>query len=376
LVDWAMQQPLVREVYIFGSRVRGDHGPQSDLDVAVVFTGLDEDEQLAHWLAFAPSWRVELGAKIPIVLDLQYAHPMGTADVVWPAIEREGRRIYLAADPRLANVSDAFHQMGWFIPPFYSPNTLNDLAEKVRAGGAGYPVDRFEAEVQLLFGPRSLTAMVLHRYPQDRVLGDFADSIAQAVEAHLMGMNHVAIAGLMPVVEGAGRRLAVERGLVATIDGHEPIRQVFDYLMRDYRAEVVEHGWGSTDAVVAVLNSFSQFIRQRFYASSSGHGQADNTNRHGVLHGFYPDAEAGRPLTFYKTLSAIDLLSFFGGLQTKSWMGPTATPESDQLALAWTMQGAVRNNRRAGRRLSFPAYLSLKRFIGGAMGVPFAADLV
>ena len=35
LAVWAVQKPLIKRVFVFGSRVRGDHDEQSDLDVAV-----------------------------------------------------------------------------------------------------------------------------------------------------------------------------------------------------------------------------------------------------------------------------------------------------------------------------------------------------
>ena len=110
-------------------------------------------------------------------------------------------------------------------------------------------------------------------YPRDRILRDYAESISEAVEAHLAGMNRVAVAGLMPVVEGAGRRLAAERGLVPNAQGRESIQRVLGDLIRSYRREIVEHGWGAADALVSVLNSFSGFLKERFYAAALGHGR-------------------------------------------------------------------------------------------------------
>jgi predicted nucleotidyltransferase len=375
LTEWAATQHEVREVYVVGPRARGDHRDESGLDVVVVRAGTAASDSAPEGIAPELRWREQLKPRFPVPLNLVVASRPAIPVSVRPDPQVGGIRVYLMADPALKTASAAFHQMGWFLPPFYSRATLETLAEKIIAGGPHYPVDRFEAEVQMLFGPRSLTAMVLGRYPQDRVLSEFADSISQAVEAHLMGMNHVAVAGLMPVVEGAGRRLAVERGLIPDPRGHESIRRVFGDLIRDYRREVVEHGWGATDVVVAILNSFSEFLTDRFYAPSAEHGQADNTNRNGVLHGFYPDAQSGRALTFYKTLSAIDLLSFVGGMQTSFWMGTSATPNSDRLALAWELQGGLRRRRRAGKRTTIIDYLSIKQFLSKAMGVPFSTDL-
>jgi hypothetical protein len=60
----------------------------------------------------------------------------------------------------------------------------------------------------------------------------------------------------------------------------------------------------------------------------------DKTNRNGILHGAYKDADYGRPINFYKTISAIDILTFVSMLKTTKMSGfaPSQTPESNALA--------------------------------------------
>lgn len=55
--------------------------------------------------------------------------------------------------------------------------------------------------------------MVLNRYPNVPIVSEYKESIAEAVSAHFLGLGHVAVAGLIPVVEGIGRRLYEQRGL-------------------------------------------------------------------------------------------------------------------------------------------------------------------
>ena len=62
---WAKGKPLVKRVYLFGSRVRGDHGAKSDIDIAVeldpsAFQGSDESGGLATWMFETKGWRGEL----------------------------------------------------------------------------------------------------------------------------------------------------------------------------------------------------------------------------------------------------------------------------------------------------------------------------
>ncbi len=56
--------------------------------------------------------------------------------------------------------------------------------------------------------------------------------------------------------------------------------------------------------------------------------------RHGIGHGAYTDSQYGRPLNFYKTIAAIDFLTFISSLATTKMSGfvPDHTPESRNLA--------------------------------------------
>ena len=99
---WAAAEPLVRRVYLFGSRARGDNGPDSDIDLAVVCRM--EPRVLAQccgdrftarglfWEVYGPGWRVELGRLFPVRVHLEVLD-RDTTRVVRPAVKRDGIRI-------------------------------------------------------------------------------------------------------------------------------------------------------------------------------------------------------------------------------------------------------------------------------------------
>lgn len=95
---WACAEPLVKRVYLFGSRVRGDHRLTSDIDIAVeldpaVFKGVDESEGLATWMHEAKVWREELQKLIPLKVQLERYHPDQTP-TVGKGIERSSQLVY------------------------------------------------------------------------------------------------------------------------------------------------------------------------------------------------------------------------------------------------------------------------------------------
>lgn len=83
---WARGKSLVKRAYIFGSRVRGDHQPDSDIDIAVeldpdVFQGADESGGLATWMFETKGWKEELETLICLKVQLERYHPNQTPTV-------------------------------------------------------------------------------------------------------------------------------------------------------------------------------------------------------------------------------------------------------------------------------------------------------
>jgi predicted nucleotidyltransferase len=83
VATWASSEPLVRKAYFFGSRVRGSHKPESDLDVAVELLPMPGDENLlATWIGEARRLTASLSTRLPVSLDLQwYGGPEETPTV-------------------------------------------------------------------------------------------------------------------------------------------------------------------------------------------------------------------------------------------------------------------------------------------------------
>ena len=83
LADWADHLPL-SQVYIFGSRARGDASPDSDLDVAIDYDGSASDEVVDNWEHENEQDFRDLKAKLGVKLSLH----ANVDDAVWPAIHK------------------------------------------------------------------------------------------------------------------------------------------------------------------------------------------------------------------------------------------------------------------------------------------------
>jgi predicted nucleotidyltransferase len=94
LAIWAASKHEISELWIFGSRARGDHRNDSDLDAAVILSYAHEGESLGVWMFEQENWCRELAALIPIKIDLQIGDKDNAGDIVAPAVKKDGKQIY------------------------------------------------------------------------------------------------------------------------------------------------------------------------------------------------------------------------------------------------------------------------------------------
>jgi len=73
IFQWALKKPQIAKVQFFGSRVKGTHHKDSDLDIAItLINNLGESGGLSTWIFNSEEWAAELGVIIPCKVDLQW----------------------------------------------------------------------------------------------------------------------------------------------------------------------------------------------------------------------------------------------------------------------------------------------------------------
>src|SRR5260370_32516184 len=90
---------------------------------------------------------------------------------------------------------------------------LSQIVFEIVSKGSQFQQTDLEAVLSTAYCASSLASMVTSRYPLMPIVSDYKTTIAESIEAHFLGLDHVATGGLIPVIEGAGRRLAAGRGL-------------------------------------------------------------------------------------------------------------------------------------------------------------------
>lgn len=98
LLTWALGQPLINRLWLFGSRVRGEHRPDSDVDVAIeldmsVAKGSDESGGIAAWAFDTEPWMPELELLLSMVVDLQH-YKSGETKIIHAGLEQSSILVY------------------------------------------------------------------------------------------------------------------------------------------------------------------------------------------------------------------------------------------------------------------------------------------
>jgi hypothetical protein len=107
----------------------------------------------------------------------------------------------------------AMNSIGWFVPPYGKQGKLDIIGREINMGSVNATNPRSSECWDSSTLPDRLAFMVFNLYAQVPAVDLYKRTIAKSVAAHFCGLHHVAVAGLMPVVEGAGRELARGRGL-------------------------------------------------------------------------------------------------------------------------------------------------------------------
>ncbi len=227
----------------------------------------------------------------------------------------------------LSRLAATFHEVGWLIPPYIALGYLDNLSKKIVSSHGSFSQADLQVALSEIYNASHFAIMVTERYSIAPGVRNFIVTISEAIEAHLMGMHHVAVIGLVPVIEGVGRLFVEDRSLKS-----KSIRSVLPTLARDCTKEAKQRNLGIPEEVDTMMQSFSAFAEDFLYVESEHYHLQDKTNRHGILHGVYKDEDFGEPISFFKLITTLDFLTYVSSFRARiSWMYPDPSPKTYEL---------------------------------------------
>jgi predicted nucleotidyltransferase len=87
IVEWAKKHRLIEKVYLFGSRARGDHKPDSDIDLAIQM-------DLQAWFEWPRQYPKSSDLQLSHPVQLEWYEPDADLETVGRAVKSDGVLLY------------------------------------------------------------------------------------------------------------------------------------------------------------------------------------------------------------------------------------------------------------------------------------------
>ena len=227
----------------------------------------------------------------------------------------------------MQKIKEEFNKIGWFIPPYIPLGKITRTFFKI-----GNIDNFYQNDLELILGelytPSFLSSMLIERYSKLNNTKEYKLIIKESIEAHFLGLNYVAISGLLPVIEGVIHNLIKNFNIEI-----KPKKNQGKIGVKDKVSEIIRFcintKTGKLDETEPMLESFLYYIENHLFIKSTEYILDDKTNRHGILHGEFSDKDYGKKINFYKVITVLNMLCFIASYKESfSWLGPEKSKES------------------------------------------------
>jgi len=224
-------------------------------------------------------------------------------------------------------LADAFKEVDWPIPPYMQlGGFLSPLAKAIKdAPSQDAKLAVIRERLGGAYTGEYLATMFLSRYSTIPYVRDFARQIDQSIRTYFCGYTFNAVTGLLPVIEGIIRKIAVSKGRDVG-PGTKGLNVELQAIVEDELQPPYCYG-----ERLVMLEAFRDFVRDRLLESTKRYVGLNEFNRHGILHGLFDDF--GQAINFLRLITLLDMLCFCIGMTVGvSMFAPPPTPESLKLA--------------------------------------------
>lgn len=227
-------------------------------------------------------------------------------------------------------VADAFKQVDWPIPPYLALGGFQAPLAKAILEAPTQDAKLAVVREQLAgaYTCDYLASMYIGRYSTIPHVKDFARQIDESIRSYFCGYTFNAITGLLPVIEGIIRKIAISqnRDVGPGTKGLNIELQAF--VDRELQSA---HCYGER---LVMLEAFRDFVRDRLLENTKRYIGLNEFNRHGILHGLFDDF--GQAINFLRLITLLDLLCFCVGMtHGVSMSAPTPSAESMKLSAVY-----------------------------------------
>jgi hypothetical protein len=238
-------------------------------------------------------------------------------------------------------LAGAFREVDWPIPAYLTMGFLNQLGKRVKDAPPDSKLEVMRAALAGVYTPDYLARMFLDRYCTIQHVRDFKRQIDESIRTYFCGYTFNAVTGIVPVLEGIIRKMAIRQGRDVGQGTKELVTEL-DILVE--REEQSANCYGER---LVMLQAFRDFVRDCLLQNTKRYSGFNEFNRHGILHGIFDNF--GQDINFFRLITLLDLLCFSIGLIEGgvSMFGPPGSPAASKLAADFTALNSIHTALKA-----------------------------
>ena len=236
----------------------------------------------------------------------------------FPKISATNDPAWLANRRACEHVAALWEKVEWFAPLWVPQGRINELLNDVEYRSKEDAIRLFDYHTSTIYVLSFQAVCIAQLIPQSRSLAKFAPVAREAYLAFYAGYRASSIAALMPVMEGALRRISEDSGSLPVPEQIDRIidracmlasRVHFDgnWVPREYRTSDYLYG---QDERIFVFETFRQWLKGTFFRQTGEYDGITWLNRHLFAHGTSTDwqnsANFCRLLVALATLGVIE----------------------------------------------------------------------
>ncbi|WP_147486128.1 hypothetical protein [Burkholderia pseudomallei] len=260
----------------------------------------------------------------------------------FPKISPTDDQAWLANRRACERVAALWEKVEWFAPLWVPQGRINELLKDVESRSKEDAISCFDYHTSTIYVLSFQAVCIAQLIPRSRSLAGFAPIAREAYLAFYAGYRASSIAALMPVVEGALRRIAEDSGKLPVPDQIDRIidracllasRLHFDgnWVPREYRTSEFLYG---QDERIFVFETFRQWLKSTFFRQTGEYDGITWLNRHLFAHGTSTDWQ--NSANFCRLVVALATLGVIESWHDESNAVPVLFPEmNDDSRLLW-----------------------------------------
>lgn len=219
------------------------------------------------------------------------------------------------------SIFDTFISLGCMIPCHIQRGSLKEVSNYISNSKNEDKNKLLEHFFREIYTIEFISELFIDNYKKMEFIKNYSEIILESIKAFCLGLSHIAIMSLIPVIEGIIRDINYDltKNKTDKID-KELFLSTIKIILCNYKKSIFNNwSWVPDEFFdnkylekfeerVQILISFEFFIKKHLYENTDKFSGYGKLNRHGIIHGLFKGYN--EEINFFKLLTTLNGLYF------------------------------------------------------------------